>query len=294
MTELAVVIVSYNALGLLRRCLDSVFRETRLADVKVVVVDNASTDPTVATLAGDYPQVEFQFNRENLGFACGCNQGIRSCPAEFYLLLNPDTVVEESAIERCLQQLKASPDVGILGCRVNNPDGSLQRACRRRIPRPGQALANLTGLSRLLPRWARPADYNFSEQDEGVNHEVEAVSGSFLMFRREVLETSGLLDERFFLYGEDLDFCYRAGLAGWKILYYPEARVTHSKRASSSTNPELANFHFYDAMRLFYLKHFASQAGRLEQWAVLSGIRILAWWNGHRVRRGSSEVGRHD
>lgn len=291
MTELAVIIVSYNASSLLRRCLDSVLVETALPDFSILVIDNASTDPGIADLAAWYPGVQFFFNRENVGFAAACNQGIRACPAHFYLLLNPDTVIEDSAIDRCLEYLKASPQVGILGCRVNNPDGTIQRACRRRIPRPAQAFFQLTGLRRLLPESRRPPDYNFRDVDPATSHPVEAVSGSFLMFRREVLESCIGLDERFFLYGEDLDFCYRANLAGWQVMYYADARVTHRKRGSSSTNPRLANFHFYDAMRLFYLKHFAGDAGAVERAAVLAGIRLLATWRRLRDRLGRPEVG---
>jgi hypothetical protein len=291
MTELAVIIVSYNAPGLLRRCLDSVLVETALPDLSILVVDNASTDPGVADLAAWYPGVQFLFNRENVGFAAACNQGIRACPARFYLLLNPDTVIEDSAIDRSLDYLRASPRVGILGCRVNNPDGTLQRACRRRIPRPARAFFQLTGLGRLLPESLRPPDYNFRDLDPTTSHPVEAVSGSFLMFRQEVLETCVGLDERFFLYGEDLDFCYRASLAGWQVMYFAGARITHTKRGSSSTNPRLANFHFYDAMRLFYLKHFAAEAGAVERTAVLAGIRLLAAWRRVRDRLGNPEVG---
>ncbi len=291
MTDLAIVIVSYNALALLRRCLDSVLAETALPDFSVVVVDNASSEPGFDLLPAQYPRVRFLFNRENLGFAAACNQGIRACPARFYLLLNPDTIIEDRAVDRCLQHLKASPAVGILGCRVNNPDGTLQRACRRRVPRPAQAFFRLSGLAKLLPVGRRPPDYDFQDRDPAVSHPVEAVSGSFLMFRREVLETSGPLDERFFLYGEDLDFCYRAGLAGWQVLYFADARITHTKRGSSSTNPRLANFHFYDAMRLFYLKHFAAQAGPAERAAVLTGIRLLAAWRRLRDWLGKPEVG---
>lgn len=294
MTEINVVIVSYNALDLLRRCLDSIFRTPVSPDFQVVVVDNASADPNRIRLAEEYPGVQFIFNQDNQGFSVGCNQGIRAREARFYLLLNPDTVVEDGAIAECLKVLQANPEVGILGCRVNNPDGTRQRACRRRIPRPARALVALSGLARLLPKRYRIEDYNYEDVDDRSSHEVEAVSGSFLMFRREVLETSGFLDEDFFLYGEDLDFCLRAGLAGWRVLYFPGATITHSKRASSSTNPGLANFHFYDAMRLFYLKHFAGDAGWLQRSAVLLGIRLLYGMSRIRLRLLGSGVGTRD
>jgi len=270
--KLAVVIVNYNSKDFLSCCLKSLYRETRQTAFETVVVDNASSDRDFSALESSYPRLRFILNRQNLGFSTACNQAIRSADADFYLLINPDCLVEESAVDRCVDYLVNHPDVGILGCRVNNPDGTLQRACRRRIPTPSIALYRLSGLSRFFPRSRRFGAYDFGAVEDDQPHEVEAVSGSFLMFRREVLTTSGFLDEEFFLYGEDLDFCYRAGLAGWKILYYPLARVIHVKRGSSSRNVDAATFHFYDAMRIFYRKHFHAQASPIERTLVYASI----------------------
>jgi GT2 family glycosyltransferase len=273
--KLAVVTVNYNSTDYLVRCLDSVLARTREIDVAVVVVDNASDDQSFDHVRSAFPNVSFILNRENLGFATGCNQGIRALDADFYLLLNPDCVIQDAALDRSAQFLSSHPDVGVLGCRVNNPDGTLQRACRRRIPRPSVAFYRFTGLSTLFPHSPRFGAYNLGHEDANGIHEVEAVSGSFLMFRRELIETVGYLDETFFMYGEDLDFCYRSVQAGWKIYYYPEAEVTHFKRASSSRRPRESNFHFYNAMRLFYRKHFYAGAGPIEHALVLGGIQTL-------------------
>ncbi len=273
--KLAVVIVNYNSTDYLLRCLGSLFARTDESDFAVVVVDNASDDRDFEHLRASFPSVTLIQNQRNQGFSTGCNQGIRTLDADFYLLLNPDCVIGDAALDKSLRFLATHPQAGILGARVTNPDGTLQRACRRRIPRPSVAFYRLSGLSRLFPRSARFGSYNVADQDEERVQEVEAVSGSFLMFRKELLDDIGFLDETFFLYGEDLDFCYRAAQAGWKILYYPEARVTHFKRASSSRRPRESNFHFYNAMRLFYRKHFYDRAGSVEHACVLGGIQLL-------------------
>jgi GT2 family glycosyltransferase len=204
---LTVVTVNYNSRDYLERCVESVYRETSGPALRLVVVDNASEDRDFRSLQSAYPSLDLIQNEHNLGFATACNQGIRHRPAEFYLLLNPDCEVLDGAVDKCLAFLATRPEIGIVGCRVQNPDGSLQLACRRSIPRPSVALYRLTGLSRLFPRSPRFAAYNLSYLDERAAHEVGAVSGSFLMCRDQVVHDIGGLDEAFFLYGEDLDFC---------------------------------------------------------------------------------------
>ncbi|GAB4254514.1 MAG: glycosyltransferase family 2 protein [Acidobacteriota bacterium] len=273
--KLAVVIVNYNSTDYLGRCLAALSRHTRVPDRRVIVVDNASTDSPVSRYLYRHPDLELLQNQENVGFARACNQGIRHTAAEFYLLLNPDCEVQPLAVDTCLAFLEETPDAGIVGCRVENPDGSLQRACRRRIPRPATAFYRLFGLTRLFPRNPKFAAYYVDEEPSSAPYPVEAVSGSFLMFRRAILDDVAGLDEDFFLYGEDLDFCYRTALAGWRIYFHPGAAVTHYKRVSSSRNPRAGLFHFYDAMRIFYRKHYAPRANPLERFLVLTGIELL-------------------
>ncbi|RPJ57567.1 MAG: glycosyltransferase family 2 protein [Acidobacteria bacterium] len=274
--RLTVVIVAYNSENYLEECLESLYRQTAVPDLKVVVVDNASADRSIfPVLQARFPDLGVLLNSENLGFATACNQGINCFPASSYLLLNPDCVVLNDAVGKCLKYLESRPEIGIVGCRVQNPDGSLQLACRRSIPRPSIAFYRLTGLSRLFSRSPRFGSYNYTFLDDRQPHPVDAVSGSFLMFRSEVAEAIGLLDQTFFLYGEDLDFCYRARQAGWIAYYYPEAAVTHHKRKSSSRDPRVNNYHFYNAMKIFYRKHYAASAGSLKERAVFLGIDCL-------------------
>lgn len=279
MSSIGIVIVNYNSTDYLARCLESIFTQTHSTPFHIVVVDNASDDQDFDSLTQSFPEVHFILNEKNLGFSAGCNQGVRYRDAACYLLLNPDCVIEDEAIDRTYSFLMDHPEIGIAGCRVNNPDGSLQLACRRRIPRPSVAMGKLLGFSRVFPRNAQLAAYNYGDQDPSRAHEVEAVSGSFLMFRREVLDTAGYLDESFFLYGEDLDFCMRAKNEGWKIYYFPGAEITHFKRVSSTRHPTSSNYHFHHAMEVFYRKHFFENSGALERCIVLSGIRLKYWWS---------------
>ena len=277
MTELTIVIVNYNTTDYLDQCLESVARETHRCHFRVVVVDNASTDQDVAVLKENHPTIDLLRNQENLGFATACNQGIRLCPASYYLLLNPDSLILDGAIDRSLEFLRSRSDVGIVGCRVLNPDGTLQLASRRSIPRLSTALYRLLRLSLLFPRSKVLARYNLTFLDEDSVHEVEAVSGSFLMFRAALLEKDGFLDESFFLYGEDLDFCYRALQKGWKVLYYPGAKITHFKRRSSHRRTRKSTYHYYEAMGIFYRKHYGAQSNPFKNALVLAGIQLLYW-----------------
>jgi GT2 family glycosyltransferase len=292
MIKLTVVIVNYNSTDFLHRCLDSLFERTATGSLKVVVVDNASKERDFSEIEARHPSVAIILNSRNLGFAVACNQAVQSSDSDFYLLLNPDCIVEEEAIDRCLNFLEQNSAIGIVGCRVTNPDGSLQLACRRQIPRPSSAFYRFIGLSRLFPDSARFAAYNLSHIDNGMSHEVEAVSGSFLMFRNQVYRDTDGLDERFFLYGEDLDFCYRASLQGWKVFYFADAVVVHYKNVSSRNDIKSTTQHFYSAMETFYRKHFYKNAGRLERLLVTLGIRLL--YAAKRTRQilfGKSEIG---
>lgn len=275
MSKLGIVIVNYNSTDFLLKCLESIYRETCDTSFHVTVVDNASACQDFQGIADRYPNLDLLRNSHNLGFSVACNRGIRHHPAEFYLLLNPDCLIEDQAVDKSLAFLESTPEAGIVGCRVNNPDGTLQLACRRSIPRPLAAFYRFTGLSLIFPRSKRFAAYNLSYLSDDEISEVEAVSGSYLLFRHDILETAGFLDESFFLYGEDLDFCLRVTQNGWKVLYFPEAHVTHFKGASSSREVRQSNTHFYKAMETFYRKHFFPRATHLERLLVLTGIRLL-------------------
>ena len=286
MTQLAVIIVNYNSTNDLLQCLSGIRSTGEGDEVQMVVVDNASADQSsLENELGSFSPV-LLLNRENQGFARACNRGIRHCNAPFFLLLNPDVIVDHTAIWRTLDYLSSRPQTAVVGCRVLNPDGSLQLACRRSIPTVRNSLYRFLGLSRLFSRSPEFGAYNLTCLDEHETHPVEAVSGSFLMFRRELIETIGLLDEGFFLYGEDLDFCYRALQAGWLVEYYAEAAVTHLKSRSSDQDTAVNTRHFYNAMKIFYAKHYAPTAHPLQTRLVMAGIDLA-----HVARRVRQSLG---
>jgi len=277
MTRIGIVIVNYNSTDFLQNCLLSIQRESPDTLPDVVVVDNASQDFHPRQIEDAYPKSTILINDCNLGFSAACNQGLRLLTNDYLLLLNPDCEICDQAIERTAGFIDSNPEIGIAGCRVTNPDGTLQRACRRRIPSPFVAFLHFSGLNRLFPSGKRFDSYNMNDFPEDRSHAVEAVSGSFLMMRNDVFHQTGGLDERFFLYGEDLDLCLRTAQLGWKLYYFAGARVIHHKRRSSSTDARRATYHFYNAMELFYRKHFYPRAGFLERAAVVAGIRTLSF-----------------
>ena len=255
--DCSILIVSFNSAADLPACLDAVRRHTRTASYEILVVDNASSDGTPDLVARSHPDVRLIRNRDNVGFARAANQGSREARGRHVVLLNPDTQVHDGAIDRCVAFLDASSDVGVVGARVNNPDGTLQRACRRAVPTPMVSLFRLGGLKRLFPRHPAARAYNLEDSDPALTTDVGAVSGAFLMVRREALDAVVGMDERYFLYAEDIDFCMSVRARGWRVVYYPEAVVTHRKGASSRQSRLVANREFHRSMALFHQKHFA-------------------------------------
>lgn len=270
--DLSVVIVNWNGAEYLPECLDAVYRHTEGVSVQVILVDNASTDGSVDMVRSRYPQVQVIRNEENLGFARANNQAFPSCRGRYVLLMNPDTRVLGDALTEMVRFMDAHPEAGIAGCRVLNPDLTLQLACRRSIPTPSIALYRMIGLAKIMPSSRRFARYNLTYQDDTVEAEVDAVSGSFLMFRPQVLASIGGLDERFFLYGEELDWCLRAKRQGWKVLYNPAAEIIHYKGGLSKRNKLRSTYEFHRAMLLFHNKHFAGALARPLNWLVSIGV----------------------
>jgi GT2 family glycosyltransferase len=276
--SLSIVIVNFNAEHLLQRCLMSVFAETKRATFDVWVIDNNSSDASVQMVRRNFPKVGLIENRANAGFAIANNQAISKCTGNYILLLNPDTLILHNAIDRMVEFMDGNQAVGICGCKVLNEDGTLQLACRRSIPTPGVAFFRLTGLSKLFPNSKITAKYNLTYLDPDIPHQVDAVSGAFLMIRKEVVNEIGLLDERFFMYGEELDWCLRAKKKGWKVMYCPDAEIIHYKGECSKFNHRKAAFEFYRSMYLFHKKHFAENYNPIINFIIYAGIflRTLA------------------
>ncbi|MEK6650619.1 MAG: glycosyltransferase [Bacteroidota bacterium] len=257
--DVSVIIVNYNVREYLANALESLRPALRGIRSEVIVVDNASTDGSVAMLRRSFPRVHLIASPENLGFARANNLALRKARGRHLLLLNPDTVVQEDTVRVMLAYLEAHPDVGLAGCKILNPDGTFQLAARRSIPTPWIAATRILGLSRLFPGSTVFGRYNLTYRSTEETYDVDAVSGSFMFVRRDVVEGVGGLDERFFMYGEDLDWCYRIGQAGWRVRYVHSTSIIHYKGESTrrSSLDELDTF--YHAMRLFVEKHFTSR-----------------------------------
>jgi len=249
-------------------------------------VDNASSDDSVAALERAPVPVRVLRNPENLGFGCAANRAARGAQGRYLLLLNPDTEVQDHAMDRAVAYLETNPDVGILGAKVLNSDGTLQRAARRSIPRPSVAFFQLSGLGRLWRNHAAAGAYNLERLDPDQTAEVGAVSGAFLLIRREAWEHAGGFDERFFLYGEDLDLCLSVSRLGYRVVYYPEAVVLHHKGASSRQARRRANREFHRAMRLFHDKHFAAGRPAPVNWLIRGAIAVRGTLNDWAIRSG--------
>lgn len=280
--DLAIVIVNYNVCKLLRRCLKSVYAYEGDLTIEVCVVDNASTDDSVIMVQNEFPQVKLIANQQNLGYPAANNQGLRLLgvnsavkdeqPA-FCLLLNPDTEVPTGAFAKLLAYLTQNPDVAVVGPRLVMLDGQLDLACRRSFPTPITSIYRMIGLSRIFPRSRRFGRYNMTYLDEDVTADVDSVVGAFMMVRTQAIEQVGLMDERFWMYGEDLDWAKRIKDAGWRVVYNPEVTVLHVKRASSRQNRR-ANVEFYRAMLIFYYKHYYSQTPWLLHWIIILGVAV--------------------
>jgi GT2 family glycosyltransferase/lipopolysaccharide/colanic/teichoic acid biosynthesis glycosyltransferase len=258
--KLSIVIVSYNVREFLQHALMSLKRALKGIHAEIFVVDNASEDGSAEMVRRRFPHVRLIVNKENVGFARANNQALRQARGTYLLLLNPDTLVQEDTVSVMLRFLEANPHVGLAGCKVLNPDGTFQPACRRSFPTPWVAFTRLAGLSRLFPQSHLFGRYNLTYLSPDDTYEIDAVSGAFMILRRSVYEQVGGLDEDFFMYGEDIDWCYRIQQAGWKIYYVHSTQIIHYKGESTRRSSIDEIRMFYDAMHLFVRKHLARSA----------------------------------
>ncbi len=245
--KLSVVIVSYNVRALLTACIDSVVKAAEGIDTEVFVVDNDSADDTVEVIARDYPWVHLINNKENLGFSKANNMAIRQSAGEYVLLLNPDTVVAEGTLRGAVAFMDQHPEAGGAGVRMHNADGTLAPESRRAVPTPFVAARKMLGFSKRyymshLP-WDKPG-------------KIEVVSGAFMLLRRKAIDQVGLLDEDFFMYGEDIDLSYRLLQGGWQNWYLP-LDIVHYKGQSTQKSDFRYVHVFYQAMLIFFRKHYS-------------------------------------
>ncbi len=256
--DLSVIIVNYNVRQFLENALISIYRATEGIEAEVFVVDNASDDGSVEMIRSKFPQVHLIANKANVGFAKGNNVALKQTTGRYLLLINPDTIVQEDTFKVMMRFFDENPDVGLAGCKILNPDGTLQLPCRRSFPTPWVAFTKIFGLSNLFPKSKLFGRYNLTYLSEDETYEVDAVSGSFMFLRRETYDCVGGLDETFFMYGEDLDWCYRVSKSGYKVYYVHATQIVHFK-GESTRRSEIDEIRtFYQAMQLFVEKHFSS------------------------------------
>ncbi|MBC8076501.1 MAG: glycosyltransferase family 2 protein [Chloroflexales bacterium] len=263
MPSLAVIILNYSRADLLADCLRSIYAAPTRCALDVWVVDNASPDDSAAMVRRDFPQVRLLVSERNGGYAYGNNLALRALlaertPPEYIMLLNNDTVVPPGALDGLVDYAASHVDVGVVGPKLVLADGTLDKACRRSFPTPAVAFYRLSGLSALFPRSPRFGRYNLSYLDPNATADVDAVVGACMLLRTSVAREVGVLDETFFMYGEDLDWAYRIKQYGWRVVYYPTVTVLHYKRAASTRRAIPSIRAFYDAMRIFHRKHYAA------------------------------------
>ncbi|MBR5336181.1 MAG: glycosyltransferase family 2 protein [Bacteroidaceae bacterium] len=254
--KLSIVIVSYNVKYFIEQCLRSVQRAIRRIEAEVFVVDNASSDGSCEYLTPLFPDVTFIWNKDNRGFARANNQAIRMSTGEYVLLLNPDTIVAEETLEQFVEFMDSNSQAGGAGAYMLRTDGKFALESRRGLPTPFVAFSKMSGLAGLFPKsrlWGR---YYMRYLDEQQINEIEIISGAFMFLRREALQKSGLLDEAFFMYGEDIDLSYRIMKAGYKNFFLP-SRILHYKGESTVKSSYRYVYTFYQAMQLFFNKHYA-------------------------------------
>ncbi len=302
--DLSVIIVNYNVREFLEQALRSVERAFADLSVEVFVVDNNSVDGSAAMVRSRFPGVHLIANTRNEGFSKANNQAIRDARGRYILLLNPDTIVQEDTLSTMVRFMESRPDAGAMGCKILNPDGTFAPESRRAFPTPSVAFYRLVGLSKLFPDNPVFGRYNLSYLPVDEEAEVDALSGSCMLVRRSALlytrayaeqlegaanegsfddlehlngsAGAGLLDEDFFMYGEDLDWCFRIQKAGWKIYYTPETQIIHYKGESTKKGDSRYVRLFYGAMLLFTEKHFKSGYSRIMRLALHVGILIRA------------------
>jgi GT2 family glycosyltransferase len=272
--DVSIAIVHYETPADLVRCLASVRAAATEVSAEVFVIDNASTGFAPSIVTDLLPGAKVIRNSHNRGFARAANQALRTAKGRYLLLLNPDTVLAPDTLRKMLSYMDANPGVGCATPRLVLPDGRLDLACRRAFPTPMRSFYRLILLSRLFPRSRRFAQYNLTYLDEHHEAEIDAPCGAFMMVRAGVRDGVGLLDERYFMYGEDLDWAYRIKQAGWRIMYTPITTVTHVKRASSRHRRPATIKAFYEAMRIFYRNYYEKHHIRPVTWLTYTGINL--------------------
>lgn len=274
--DLSIIIVNYNVKEFLANCLTSVKKASASLSCEIFVVDNASSDGSIPFLKERFPNVKYIENEQNLGFGKANNQAISQATGKYTLLLNPDTLLQEDTFHVLIDYMEAHEECGACGCKILNPDGTFAPESRRSVPTVSTALYKAVGLTALFPESKIFGTYYLGWMGEDEGGEIPVLSGSFMFFRTQCLKELGGFDERFFMYGEDIDLCYRAKQDGWSIHYVPDTSIIHYKGESTKKNEIAYNRVFNDALYKFFEKHFTSRYSVLFKFLIFWAIRFRA------------------
>lgn len=275
--KLSIIIVNYNVKYFLEQCLLSVENAIDGIDTEVFVVDNNSVDDSVQMLSERFPWVKLICNKDNVGFAKANNQAIREATGEYVLLLNPDTVVENDTFNKIIDFMDAHPEAGGLGVKMVDGKGNFLPESKRSLPTPAVSFYKIFGLSKLFPKSKKFGKYHLTYLDNDTIHEVEILAGAFMFMRKSALDKVGLLDETFFMYGEDIDLSYRLILGGYKNYYFPETRIIHYKGESTKKASFNYVYMFYNAMIIFAKKHFSDKNLKLFSFLINCAVYMRAF-----------------
>ncbi len=275
--KLSVIIVNYNVEHFLDQCLDSVRRASKNVSLEVLIVDNKSVDGSLEMLSKKYPEYTLIANEDNVGFSKANNQAMRIAKGEYILLLNPDTVVAEDTFTKVIQFMDEHPNAGGLGVHMIDGKGNFLPESKRGLPKPMVAFYKIFGLSKLFPKSKRFGQYHLGHISEGETSKIDVLSGAFMLMRATALKKVGLLDEDYFMYGEDIDLSYRIQKGGFDNYYFPETSIIHYKGESTKKSSVNYVFVFYKAMVIFARKHFAGKQAGLFSFLINTAIYLRAF-----------------
>lgn len=275
--QISIIIVNYNVKYFLEQCLHSVYKALKGIEAEVFVVDNNSVDGSVAVVKDKFPQVKLIENHQNTGFSVANNQAIRQASGKYVLLLNPDTIVQEDTFSKVIAFMDTHPDAGGLGIKMVDGKGNFLPESKRGLPTPAVAFYKIFGLSKLFPNSKRFGQYHLTFLDKNKNHQVDILSGAFMLMRKTVLDKIGLLDETFFMYGEDVDLSYRITQAGYKNYYFAESSIIHYKGESTKKSSVNYVIVFYKAMAIFAKKHFSKNGAGVFIFLIYLAIYLRAF-----------------
>jgi len=272
--SVSVIIVSYNVKRYVTHCIETILCSDFIGEKEIIVVDNNSFDETSQFIRKNFPEVKLIAKHKNVGFGKAVNLAAERAKGEYLFILNPDTIIQENTISTFINYLKTHSKVGLIGPKIINSDGTLQLTCKRSFPTLSVALPKLLGLSKIFPQTKWAGKYNLTYLDPNKIHSVEAISGSCMFIRKTLFHEIGGFDEQFFLFGEDLDLCYRMKQKGHEIHYVPSTQILHYKGESVKFAPYDSIDAFYNAMILFYKKHFSKNQNILFRFGIRFGIQF--------------------